>query len=214
MNFLARYNLRKVKKGLSPDRCFKIALKKKLSAAWDEKYASGFEWYQAAWFKRAIAITAVIVIAGSLMTGAYAYTSSEVTTGTPLYPIKQQLEKVEEKLQVTPEAKAKFYLKQINKREAEAAVMKKRGQKIDQVVTQIKQTEDKLVNADINLEKVQSRDIKLRDEIKVKLENKWENRKEDLQDRLDNLQTKQRHLEQATTTVDLNQLTPAKRSGG
>ncbi|MFA5062122.1 MAG: DUF5667 domain-containing protein [Patescibacteria group bacterium] len=174
MNFKARYNLWKAQRDLSPDNKFKIALKAKLDSAWQKKYATQLNWYQTVWFKRAVAFTSVVIIGASLVTGSYAYTSPDVTEGTPLYPIKQEIEKVEETVQVTPEAKAKFLLKQIDKREAEAVVIKKRGQKLDSVDKQIQKVADKLQKVDKKLEKINPQNnkvLKLRTEIKNKLKN-------------------------------------------
>lgn len=175
MNLTSRYNLWRAKKELSPDKKFKVALERKLNAAWEEKYVTKFAWYQTAWIKRTAAFTSVVIIGSSLVTGAYAYTSPDVTIGTPLYQVKQQIEKVEEKVQVTPEAKAKFLLKQVERREAEAVVMKKRGQKLDNLSTQIEKTEEKLQKAEQNLEKINSKDTKLRMQIRERLQNKLDN---------------------------------------
>lgn len=186
MNFKNRYNLWKAQKELSPNNKFKVALKNKLNTAWDSKYATNMNWYQTVWFKRAAAFTSVIVIGGSLVTCSYAYSSPDVTEGTPLYPIKQEIEKVEETVQVTPEAKAKFLLKQIDKREAEVVVMEKRGQRLDSVDNQIQKVADKLQRVEKKLEKINPQDTKvtkLRTEIKQKLNSRLNKQKNNRSDR-------------------------------
>jgi len=123
-------------------------------------------------------------------TGAYAYSSSSVTEGTPLYPVKQQLENLEEKIQLTPEAKARFYLKKIERREAEVAQMNKKRvleEKISRVQDKIEQAEDNLVKVDKMLEEKRSGDSRLREEIKHRLEKRIENRKDTMERRINNL---------------------------
>lgn len=118
----------KIQRSLAPDRLFKAELFKKLNVILDSAYNVRYAWYQTVWFKRATGFASVVLMAGSLGTGAYAYTSPAVTEGSVLYPIKDKLENIEEIIQITPEAKAKFYLKKIERREAEREVLKKKTQ--------------------------------------------------------------------------------------
>jgi len=204
MDFKIRYNLWKAKDQLKPDAKFKADLWSKLDARLHVETNTSHSWFETRQFKLAAALAVTILVVGTAGTGAYAYTSPDVTTGTPLYPIKQQLEKVEEKVQITPEAKANFYLKQIKRREAEAVVIQKRAQKTDQVEIQIQKTEDQIKQAETNLEKIQSKNPGLRTKIKGVMEKGIENRKFKLQNRLDNLQSVQKRLEQTTSTINLN----------
>lgn len=121
MSLKTRYNLYKAQRSLNIERNFKADLFKKLNSAWDSVYNEKYAWYQTVWFKQAIGFVCAILIVASLGTGAYAYASPEVTEGTALYPIKLAVEGAEEAIKITPKAKAKFYLKQIKRREAEKA---------------------------------------------------------------------------------------------
>ena len=121
MSLKIRYNLWKMKRSLNPDRLFKANLLKKLNVAWDNTYNVKYAWHQTVWFKHATGFASVVLMAGSLGAGAYAYTSPQVTEGNVLYPIKQNLEKIEEIAQITPEAKAKFYLKKIERQTKETS---------------------------------------------------------------------------------------------
>jgi chromosome segregation ATPase len=137
-------------------------------------------------------------------TGAYAYSSSSVTEGTLLYPVKQNLENMEEKIQLTPEAKARFYLKKIERREAEVAQMNKKQKltdKITKVQDKIEQAEDNLANVGKILEEKRSGDSRLREEIKQRLEKRIENRKDTMKRRINS-------LEERKTSINnkLNQL--------
>ena len=190
MALKTRYNLWKMQKDLTPDRSFKAGLFKKLSADWDNTHNVTYAWNQTLWFKRPARFASMVAMAGSLGTGAYAYTSPEVTEGSILYPIKQKLENIEERARTTPEAKAKFYLKKIERREAEREAIKKKNP-IAEIATQIKKeikreekikievakrkiqrTEKSIERAEEQLEKTRqimeetgSNDIKLREEV-------------------------------------------------
>lgn len=123
MSLKTRYNLYKAQKSLSPSSDFKADLSKKLNTLWNNKYNVKYSWYQTVWFKHATVFASVVLVVGSLGTGAYAYTSPTVTEGSVLYPIKNQLESIEEIAQITPEAKARFYLKKIERREVEREIL-------------------------------------------------------------------------------------------
>ena len=60
--------------------------------------------------------------------GAYAYTSPEVTQDSLLYPIKEKLENIEEKIQITPGSKKQNFILKISPIEAEfESVQKKKA---------------------------------------------------------------------------------------
>ncbi len=144
MKFL-RYNLWQAKRRLSPKAAFRRALWQKLAGAWGNRYVK-ISWYQAHLVRLASAGTIGVLVAGSFGTGAYAYVSPEVTEDSILYPVKQKLEAVEERVfNRTPEAKAKFYLKQIARREAEAAVLVRHGRAPEQLEERLEKAEEKLV---------------------------------------------------------------------
>ncbi len=183
MSLKTRYNLFKAKRSLSPDSHFKAKLQKQLSAVWDNTYNTKYVWYQTVFFKHATGFATMVLMAGSLGTGAYAYTSPEVTEGSVLYPIKEKLESIEEIAQITPEAKAKFYLKKIERREEEKVVLKKKNvelKKIEKVEQLIEKTEDKLDQTDKIIEKT-THDVKLREQVRERLEVRFEKRREKLE---------------------------------
>ena len=66
-----------------------------------------------------VVVFMIVILLGGFGTSTYAYSSSEVTEGTIFYPIKRNIEKIEEKFKKTPEEKVRFYLKQIERREGE-----------------------------------------------------------------------------------------------
>ncbi len=150
MKFL-RYNLWKTKRRLSPEAAFRRALWQQLAGAWGKRYVK-ISWYQAHLVRLASAGTIGVLVAGSFGTGAYAYVSPAVTEDSILYPVKQELEAVEERvLHRTPEAKAGFYLKQIARREAEAQVLAQHGRAPEQLEERLEKAEEKLVAIRIRL---------------------------------------------------------------
>ena len=123
MQLKTRLKFLQIKKQLSPSKDFKHVLERKLSKAWDEQYKT-VPWYRVRVLYVGSALVALVII---LIGGGatYAYTSPEVTEGTVLYPVKKAMERVEEATKFTPEAKAKFILKTIERREAEKEELKK-----------------------------------------------------------------------------------------
>lgn len=208
MSLKTRYNLYKAKKSLAPDSHFKANLLKQLNTVWDNTYNTKYAWYQTVFFKHATGFATMVLMAGSLGTGAYAYTSPEVTQDSLLYPIKEKLENIEEKIQITPEAKAKFYLKKIERREAEIVVVKKQNsktkEKIEKIIDkQIEQVEKRLEVAEKDLEKVKSTDSKLKIKVKQRLENSLQKRQDRLEkelekkiNRLEKIQSSSRRVRQ------------------
>jgi hypothetical protein len=82
-----------------------------------------------------MAVVIVLLGGGGVGVGTYAYASDEVTEGTPLYPIKIGLEKIEEMLPRPPEDVPKFQLKQARRRLAEADIIAERLEKQAQMQT-------------------------------------------------------------------------------
>ena len=150
MKFL-RYNLWKTKRRLSPEAAFRRALWQKLDGAWGNHYVK-ISWYRAHLVRLASAGTIGVLVAGSFGTGAYAYVSPTVTEDSILYPVKQELEAVEERVfNRTPEAKAQFYLKQIHRREQELKHLQPKSEVINRQQKKIDDTEGKLEDVQIDL---------------------------------------------------------------
>ena len=169
MKFL-RYNLWQAKRRLSPEAAFRRALWQKLDGAWGNHYVK-ISWYRAHLVRLASAGTIGVLVAGSFGTGAYAYVSPEVTEDSVLYPVKQKLEVVEERVfNRTPEAKAQFYLKQIARREAEAMVLFRRGRATEQVEERVEKTEEKLVALRVRFTAASARQQELNAKIQTRLE--------------------------------------------
>ncbi len=124
MSFKIKYNLFKLKRSVKPDSVFKKQLRADLMSAWDGSFGKT-PWYQAVLVHR-IAASALLVVILATSSGAYAYASPEVTEGSVLFPVKEAMERVEEATKFTPESKAAFYLKQIERREKERLVLKKK----------------------------------------------------------------------------------------
>jgi hypothetical protein len=199
MNLKTRYLLWRTKRQLAASDRLKKALWKKLDARWAEKHPVSLPWYQTGLLRLASTVTAGAVLAGSVTTGAYAYASPEVTDGSVLYPVKQALETVEEKIKLTPEAKAQFYLKQIARRQAEATVIEAKTKatgispgprallatptiedKIEQVELKLEATEEVLVSSTPKNLALQAR---IKDQLE-KRKNRLEQRRSFLQARI------------------------------
>lgn len=123
MNLKTRYFLWKFRKNAAPSAAFKNTLRADLSKAWGGVYGS-VPWYASLRIRPVVGLVAIVLLfVGS---GTYAYGSSQITEGTMLYPVKQIIEHIEEVTKVTPEAKAQFLLKQIERRQAEKQVLQKK----------------------------------------------------------------------------------------
>ena len=171
------YKLWKEKNALKPSRAFRSALWKKLDSAWQDAFQPKTLWYQIPVFKYSLVALAVLIVVGSSGVGAYAYNSSEVTEGTVFYPVKRAIERVEEKVveRRKPEVQARFYLKQIERREAEEKVMVKRGrvaEQIQKVEEKIERTEKRLeiINVKLNDASEKVKDSVLKERIDKRLE--------------------------------------------
>ena len=137
MNLKTRFNLWKLKREMGLNQAFKSSLRKDLNKAWEAKYG------RAPWYQMSLAHpSAVLSLFALFLTGGsavYAYSNPAVTEGTAFYPVKKAMETVEEAVKVTPEAKAKFYLKKIERRETERQVLElEEGNKITAVKPKVK----------------------------------------------------------------------------
>lgn len=168
---LIKYRFWKIKKAFSPKANFKEALWKKLDSAWNAQHLPADPWYQTHWFRFSSALAGVVLVVSSVTTGAYAYVNPEVTSGTPLYVVKQALEKIEESFQITPQAQAKFYLKKVQRRDAEKIILQIKNKRLDKIDNQIDKLEKILEKASENLEAEGRVSKKLRLEINHRLKN-------------------------------------------
>lgn len=126
--------LKTLRKATAPRKEFKTALWSELSSAWDAEYPSmRFSWTKA--FAVPVAVMVVFVTMGM---GTYAYASPGVTDGTALYPVKQGMERVESQFRFSPQARARFHVRMVERRIAEGEVMLRRGQLTDQQIERIK----------------------------------------------------------------------------
>lgn len=170
------YKLWKEKKDLAPRRSFKTSLKKELDNVWNLNHQTKLSWYKLPVFRFGLIAVCVLIFLASTGTGAYAYSSSNVTEGSLLYPVKKAVEKVEEKIKKTPVAKAKFYLKQIERRESERKVLEKRFLNKPAVKekreVQLQQLEDKIDKTEQELEKINAEltTSSLKEQVKQRLE--------------------------------------------
>ena len=223
MNLKTRFNLWKLKKSMGPSVAFKVSLHKDLVKSWDAKFGNTVPWYQLGMRHAAAGFTAItLLLTGG--GGVYAYNNPEVTEGSPLYSIKQAIETIEEVTKTTPEAKAKFYLKKIERREAEQQVLERKNplpkikkeikeisnvesdvkidasstldvkedikekikievaeRKIKRTQKAIEKTEKELEKTRQIIERTESKDIKLREELKKRAERRLEERKKQLE---------------------------------
>ncbi len=174
-----RYNAWKIKKDVKPTARFRAALSKKLSAAWLNSYPR-LSWYKVHITQIISASIAGIVLAGSVGTGAYAYTSPDVTEGHPLYPLKQTIEKVEEKTQSSPEAKAQFYLKQLARREAEKKVLERKQKQTQKLEDQMDRVENKLETVE---RQINTSTLVTNTALRIKIYNAFQEHRERLENR-------------------------------
>ncbi|MFH1292492.1 MAG: hypothetical protein ABIH87_04845 [bacterium] len=172
-------NLKKWQKNLSPSRKFKKELWRELDNRCQIQNPPIFAWLKPGRLKFAMVAVVVVLLVASGGAGAYAYTSPQVYEGTTLYKIKEKLEKLEEKTKRTAEAKTEFYVKQVQKREAEIRVMVDKNKDTSQ-------TQERLQNVVNNLKKAhqlfvqsQKQNTGLQESVKEQL---------DKQDQIDELQ--------------------------
>ncbi len=173
-------------KALKAEPAFKQMLWAVLEKSLDTSRAPRVLWYQGYVFRVATAFVLAAVVVGA--TGAYAYASPTVTEGTVLYPVKKTLEKVGEKLQVTPEKKAVFLLKQIDRREAEKKVLETKHQPIQNIETAIGSTEQKLETASAALKATPKKNPALLKKVEKRLterQERLEKAKRELEKRLE-----------------------------
>lgn len=194
MNLKQRYNLWKVKRSVSASGVFKRELQKKLIIAWNDKYTVKNYWFQTRIFKFTAAGMIAMLLAGSFGTGAYAYYSPEVTEGSMLYPVKNTIEKIEEKTKRNPEAQAKFYLKQLQRREAEKKRLEEKNKVVENLDVQIEKIGEKLEQVNTKLQNQELKDKQLKPQIEQRLQE----RKKMLEEKQTRFENKKQEIEQRT----------------
>lgn len=141
-------------------------------------------WYEQTWFRLAGGVMAGILGFTAIGTGAYAYSNPEITEGTTLYPVKQAIEKVEERIKITQEGKAKFYIKKMERREAEREVLEIRSEDeiINITTTTVKiEKKEKIKKTDSEIDKVEKELVKMKSELDEERDKKL---KEKIEERL------------------------------
>jgi len=196
VNFKILYNLWRTKKSATPSRQFKRELWQKLEQNFSTTPKIKFAQI---WFRWSMVGVVSLLIVASLSTGVYAYNSPQVTEGTPLYAIKQKIEKVEESIKKTPEAKTKFLIKTMARREAEQKVMEEHGQSVEKLEKRIEKTTEQLQKADETLqeleEKKELKNKEIRPQVKEVLEKRLEIKKERLEKQKEEIENRQKNLE-------------------
>jgi len=178
------------KRDLSPSRQFRRALKIKLDQAISEKYPECNFWYRSRVFKYSMIALLVVFFLGSSGIGAYAYSSPEVTEGGVLYPVKKVLENIEARTKRSPEAKARFNLKQIQRREAEKQVLEKKPRK----EVQLRQLEDRISKNEEELEKI-NRELTT-STVKEQVQKRLQKKEEKLKEKIEKQQEKRLEIKQ------------------
>ncbi|HLD61242.1 MAG TPA: hypothetical protein VJA27_03900 [Patescibacteria group bacterium] len=168
MNLFFRYKLWKARHSFSPTRIFKRELLHHLQSLYPADTRRASFRYQLIGFRMGIATVAGLMVIGSIGTTTYAYASPAVAEGTVLYPLKQQIETIEERWYRTPEQKAKFYLRQIERREAERKVLRQKTQRTAKTEERIETLEERLITIEQNLKKNQ--DEKIQRAVRERLE--------------------------------------------
>lgn len=110
--------LKSLKSDATPSRDFKAGLKKNLFAAYDLRY--GVSKSISPLMKFSVAGMCALVLVFGMGTSVYAYTSPDVVEGNALYPVKAGLEQAEGALAITPQQKAQYHAKMMQRRLIEA----------------------------------------------------------------------------------------------
>lgn len=154
---------------IKPSKAFQKKLWVKLELDYAEMYPGLAVWYQTRAFRYASVVVMIVLVLGSGGAGAYAYSSHSVTEGSILYPVKQKIEKVEGRLQKTPEEKARYYIKIINRREAELRILDKYKKNVINTQKQLQQMESNLTKVQEWVEKKQIENPELKKQIQHRL---------------------------------------------
>lgn len=172
MNIRQKYIVWKEGYVSAPNFWFKKNLLKKLEYEMDPHTSSSLSFF--VFFKTyhtyvVVGCIALVVLGGG-GGAAYAYSSASVTEETALFVVKNSLETIEERMQRTPERKAQFYLKKLERREAESEVLRQRHHALEGTEKRIKKIEEQLEHTQGELERTRSHDTALRAKVKLRLE--------------------------------------------
>jgi hypothetical protein len=108
--------LKRLRRESAPEAAFKAALRSRLVL--NEPLI--VHRFPAPVLRYAFATVAIVVVV-FLSTTSYAYASSAVTEGDALYPVKTNLENLEGSLKTSPEARARFRARMVDRRAREIA---------------------------------------------------------------------------------------------
>lgn len=108
-----RHELKRLSRLAEPRAAFQRALRK--------EFVVPRPWFVAV-LKPAFATVSIVTMLGA-GTATYAYTSDDVLPDHPLYPIREQVERVEEAIAFTPTKRAAIQLKRVKRRVHELEIM-------------------------------------------------------------------------------------------
>ena len=114
MRLFIKYQLSQMRKSIRPRRAFRADLWMRLSDAYQAQYQEAvvcIPRYRFAF----VGISSVVLMFG-MGTGVYAYESPEVVEGHPLYFMKSGIEGVEARFARSPEARARFHARMMERR--------------------------------------------------------------------------------------------------
>lgn len=126
--------LRRLRRATAPRREFRAGLWKRLER---ETLRVPRHAFRPAWMRLAPVALASFVLLASGGTGAYAYASPEVTPEHPLYPVRRGIERAEETVAFSPDAKAAARMRRMAHRLAEAERLAARDGKVDAVLAEM-----------------------------------------------------------------------------
>jgi len=112
--FFFKRKLKKIGKSVHASKVYKTQLWSELSEAFDEEYSDIPACSHR--FRFATAGLLAVVLMTTMGTGVYAYESPEVVEGHILHPIKSGIERMQESFARSPEARAEFHAKMMNRR--------------------------------------------------------------------------------------------------
>jgi hypothetical protein len=111
--FGLKRQLKKLRRQARPSRQFKSALLKQLSEEFEEVYPAHCHHRRTRFVT--VGLTSLVIVF-SMGTGVYAYESPTVTEGHPLHFLKNGIENVQEGLARSPEARAEFHARMMERR--------------------------------------------------------------------------------------------------
>lgn len=119
MNWLFNRRLLKLGAHADPDRLFVYRLERRLRSMTGHPLS----WIPVrVWAFGSLSVLSLMV--GG--TGVYAYTSDQVLPGHVLYPLRQSIERIEERAAVTPASKQRIHVKHLQRRLHERALIIKK----------------------------------------------------------------------------------------